>query len=146
MKSMFLLGVLLLGGFGIYAQETKRKEVERPIEVGDAYFWSGSEGNLGLEINGKFESEEGLRDTLDLSKEIGQFKDKKYPFSSRAWVLRDILVSVDFKGSGAVATWRVSGPKPLMLSYLKSLEILYESRLLFYDFGYRFLVFKPSSD
>jgi hypothetical protein len=55
-------------------------------------------------------------------------------------------VSADFNGAGSVATWQVSGPKPLLLAYLESLKSQYEDNSLFYDFGYRFINFKPSTD
>jgi len=138
--TLFLLSLQLC----VIAQEPEKNT--EPVLVADAYYWARPEGNLGLEIAGKFQSDEMLKATLDLSVEIGNYKAKKYPFDEKIWVLRDILVSVDFNGNGSVAHWRVSGPKPLLHRYLEMLKNQYEDKSLFYDFGYRFINFKPSTD
>jgi hypothetical protein len=116
------------------------------VLVADPYYWTGPEGNLGVEISGKFQSEDGLNDVLSLSNEIGLFRDKKYPFKVKSWRLRDILISVDFNATGSVAKWQVSGPEPLLLGYLDRLKKEYEDKSVFYDFSYRFIDFKPSTD
>lgn len=146
MKSIFLTAILLLSICAAYAQELTRPAVKEFVEISDNYYWTGTEGNLGIEIDGKFESEAALMTTLTLSTEIGLFKDRHYPFNEKKWTLRDILVSVDFNGGGSAAKWRVSGPKPLLLSYLDSLKRKSEDKTFFYDFGYRFITFKPSTD
>ena len=84
--------------------------------------------------------------TLDLSRGIGLFKSKSYPFQPTSWKLRDILLSVDFNGSGYVAIWRVSGPKPLLMKYLESLRRASEGKSVFYTFSYKFIDVRASSD
>src|SRR5207247_11473582 len=84
--------------------------------------------------------------TLDLSRGIGLFKSKSYPFQPTSWKLRDILLSVDFNGSGYVAIWRVSGPKPLLMKYLEGLQRGSEVKSVFYTFSYKFLYFRSRFD
>ena len=146
MRSMFVTVILLVSVCPAYAQRTDKLEAKKSVLISDQYYWSAPEGNLGIEVDGKFESEAALITTLALSTEIGVFKDRHYPFNVRKWTLRDILVSVDFNGGGSVAKWRVSGPKPLLLSYLDGLRKKNEDRSVFYDLGYRFVIFKPSND
>lgn len=141
MAPTVLAAFLLLLVLGNPAQKPTQ-----PVLVADAYYWTGPEGNLGIEISGKFQSEDGLKEVLSLSNEIGLFKDKKYPFNVRSWRLRDILISVDFNANGSVAKWQVSGPEPLLLDYLDRLKKRYEDKSLFYDFSYRFIEFRPSPD
>jgi len=141
MLSALVTLVVLLSGIASTAQAPNGN-----ILVADAYYWSGPEGNLGIEITGKFQSEEGLKNILSLSSEIGLFKDRRYPSKERNWTLRDVLISVDLNANGSVATWRVSGPRPLLASYLDRLKRLYEDKSMFYDFGYSFVDFKPSND
>ena len=123
-----------------------QREDKNRVLVADTYYWAGPEGNLGIEITGKFQSEQKLADTLNLFKEIGSFKDRKHPFDEKVWHLRDILVSENFNATGSVATWQICGPKPLLLAYLESLKRQYEDKSLFYDFGYRLINFNPSTD
>jgi hypothetical protein len=140
MTSAVLVTLVLLLSLGNATEKPSQH-----VLVADPYYWSGPEGNLGIEISGKFQSEDGLTEVLSLSNMIGLFKDKKYPFKERGWRLRDILISVDFNGGGSIATWRVSGPEPLLLDYLDHLRTGYEDRTVFYDFSYRFVDFKPST-
>ena len=114
--------------------------------VADPYYWTWSEGNLGIQIWGNFQSEMQLIRTLDLSRGIGLFKSKSYPFQPTSWKLRDILLSVDFNGSGYVAIWRVSGPKPLLMKYLENLRRGSEDKSVFYTLSYKFIDLRPSSD
>ncbi len=110
---------------------------EAVLVADQKYYWE-SEGNLGISIFGKFNSSEQMTETLSLAKEIGTFK-------SRKWKLNDIIVSMDFNANGDVATWKVSGPKPLLLKYLEDLEAKHKDHSLFYDFGYSFINFKPTA-
>jgi hypothetical protein len=142
MMTTLLLAVVFL--FGIN-NPTQKIEDERVL-VADVLYWTGPEGNLGIEISGKFQSEQGLKDVLSLSTEIGLLKDRKYPFNVKTWTLRDVLVSANFNANGSVATWQVSGPRPLLESYLDGLKRVYEDKSMFYDFGYRFIDFKVSTD
>jgi len=146
MKSIFLTAILLVSVCAAYAQQAGRREVKEFVPISDKYYYTGAEGNLGIEIDGKFKSESALITTLALATEIGLFKDRHYPFEVRKWTLRDILVSVDFNGGGSVAKWKVSGPKPLLLSYLDGLTKKSADKSIFYDFGYRLINFKPSTD
>jgi hypothetical protein len=132
---------------GVTATGMQHPHVSKePVLIADGFYWAGSEGNLGVRITGKFHSEELLIATFDLAAEIGEFKSKKYPFRPTPWTLRDILVLADFNGSGSVATWQVSGPRPLIEAYLASMKRRYEDRSLFYDFGYSEVNFQPSRD
>ena len=146
MKRILLISILILFALSLLAQAGIQHEANSPTLVAETYYWVGQEGNLGIEITGKFQSEQKLADTLNLSKEVGSFKGRKYPFNEKIWHLRDILVSEDFNASGSVAKWQVSGPKPLVLAYLESLKRQFEDKSLFYDFGYRLIEFKPSND
>jgi len=141
MTPAVLVAVLFLFVLGNPTQKATRH-----VLVADPYYWTGPEGNLGIEITGKFQSEEGLKGTLNLSNEIGLFKDRKYPFKLKSWRLRDILISVDLNSVGSVVRWQVSGPKPLLLGYLDRLKKDYDDKSVFYDLSYRFIVFKPSTD
>ena len=118
MKQILLIAILTLLALSLPAQATSQHEDKSLVLVADTYYWAGPEGNLGIEIKGKFQSEQKLADTLNLLKEVGSFKERKYPFNERVWHLRDILVSEDFNATGSVAKWQVCGPKPLMLAYL----------------------------
>ena len=146
MKLLILIIAAFLFLTAAHAQQAKSSENKVAYTVADQYYWTGAEGNLGIEFNGKFQSEQKLTGTLNLLKEVGTFKAKKYPFGPRRWNLRDILISSDLNGNGNVATWRVSGPKPLLLSYLEDLKRGYEDKTVFYDFSYTILDFKPPAN
>ncbi len=109
-----------------------------PVVVADKYYWPGSEGNLGLQITGKFISLEKEAASFDLLQEVGQFR-------GRQWKLGDILVSVNFNANGNVATWKVSGPKPLITEYIDGLRKRYEDKSLFADFSFTYVNFKPTA-
>jgi hypothetical protein len=145
MKPAALIAVVFLAMSTSKAQQSRIPNNEIVLPVADQYYWAGPEGNLGIELIAKFQSEEKLTDILNLHKEVGTFKAKKYPFNTTRWDLRDILISADLNGSGSVAIWRVSGPKPLLLGYLEDLKKGYEDRTVFYDFGYVVLDFKPAA-
>jgi hypothetical protein len=130
--------IMLLCCTAIYGQETPSTKGEDIIVVADQLYWWEKEGNLGISVGGKFNSMEQMAQTLDLMKDIGVFH-------SRTWKLHEILVSTDFNANGDVADWIVSGPKPLILDYVKGLESAYKNRSLFYDFGYRIVNCKPTA-
>lgn len=139
MSIRLILTILILFLFStVYAQEIENIENKEPVLVADQLYWWEQEGNLGISIGGKFYSREEMAETFNLLKEIGTFKSEK-------WKLCDILVSIDFNANGDVATWEVSGPKPLLLSYVKELEARYSDKSLFYSFSYFFINFKPSA-
>ena len=143
---MRINAALLSGFFLATASLPVELHQERTSFISDSLFWAEKEGNLGLEIIGKFQSEEKLLEVLNLNREIGKFKSKRMPRVERMWILRDILVSIDLNSTGATARWRVSGPKPLITTYVRELERAYEDRSLFYDFGYQVINFHPSTD
>jgi len=127
--------------YPVFADSTrelsKHKKEDLLIVADQKYYW-GPEANAGVSIFGKFNSSKLMNETLNLSKEIGLFKSKK-------WTLSDILVSMDLNANGDVASWIVSGPKPLLLSYLKELKNRYQDKTLFYDFSYTFIECKPTA-
>ena len=146
MKSMVLVIALVWFLPAASPQETRTSENREALIVADQFYWAGLEGNLAAEVIGKFQSEEKLAETLSLQKEIGVFKAKRDPFNLRIWKLRDVLLRLDFNANGNVATWRVSGPKPLILSYVNDLRERYEDKTVFYDFSYRLLDARPTAD
>jgi hypothetical protein len=146
MKSLYLAIFLLASNYVCFGQTNRTAEMTAPQIVADSFFWFQSEGNIGFEIFGKFQSEDQLRATLGFSADIGSFKAKKYPFAPTRWELRDILLSMEFGGGGSTAIWKVSGPKPLLLDYLDRLKRQHEDRSLFYDFGYKTINYKPTHD
>jgi len=141
---LFLLLACLCCSLTVHAQ-TKTSENTGPVLVADSYYWTGPEGNVGIEIVGKFQSEDLLFDTLNLQRIIGTFKAKRHPFNSTNWILRDVLVTLDLNGTGNVAKWRVCGPRPLLLDYLEDLKQRAEERSVFYDFGWSWVDFKPTA-
>jgi hypothetical protein len=146
MKPAALIAAVFLALSTSHAQQSRMSNNENVLTVADQYYWSGPEGNLGIEVLGKFRSEEKLTDTLNLLKEIGTFNAKKQPFNPTSWKLRDVLISMDLNANGNVVRWHVSGPKPLLLSYLENLKKQNEDKSVFYDFGYAFLHIKPTAN
>ena len=133
----WVVGFSLLFTFS-YAEDDKDIEAKTPLIVADQKYHWESEGNLCVEVGGKFNSQKQMSETLNLSGGIGIFKGK-------VWFLHDVLVSVDFNANGDVASWIVSGPKPLLQEYIKGLERQYKDKSLFYDFSYSFLNCKPTA-
>lgn len=109
-----------------------------PVLIADQLYWSGSEGNLGLMITGKFTSAKNQADAFNLLQDVGTFQEK-------TWKLSDILVAADFNANGRVATWKVSGPRPVIAQYLDALRAGYNNRSLLYDFGFSYVNFQPSA-
>lgn len=141
MKINYLIWVCLLttSAVSVHAQT----QGTFPIPVADQYYWTGSEGNIGLAITGKFVSLEKMIETTMLTKSIGTHRGRQHEL--KEWHLHDILISIDFNGNGYVATWEICGPQPLLMSYLESLQATHEDRSVFYDFGYRILNFQPTA-
>jgi hypothetical protein len=79
------------------------------------------------EIFGNFNSFDLLAQTLDLRSIVGNYRGKPV-------TLRNILLSVDFNGTGDVAIWKVIGPKPLVDQYIAQLQTGYETHKVFYDY------------
>jgi hypothetical protein len=116
-----------------------------PEVVADEYYWAGPEGNVGIAITGKFKSLEAMAQTLGLTAPVGRFRDRQSSFKTKDWVLRDILISMNLNANGLVATWRVSGPKPLLLDYVRDLEGLYKAGTVLYDFDHVRIRFEPTA-
>ncbi len=112
--------------------------VPAPVIVADRFYWSGPQGNLGLSLVGKFIDPEKMIETFELSKVLSVFSGKQ-------WTLRDILVSVDFNANGTTASWKVSGPRPVLEQYLAVLKADYQNKSLLYDFGFSEVNFKPTA-
>ncbi len=148
MRSRFLLiGLFVLTFVScVQAAEGSKEKTGPPVMVADQFYWAGPEGNLGISFGAKFRSAEKMAETFNLLGEIGVFTGK-HPAAvpERVWFLHDILVSVDFNANGYVATWRVSGPRPLLQRYLDNLRKEYKEGSAFYDFDYTFIDFKPTA-
>jgi hypothetical protein len=128
-----------------HAQQTNIMQSEEPHIVADQYYWSGSEGNVGISFTGKFQSLEKMAKTFNLLQEIGEFKTSAVSAQTMSWKLHHILISIDLNANGNVAKWQVSGPKPLLFQYLEKMKRDFENRSLFYDFGYTIVNFKPTA-
>lgn len=98
-------------------------------KIADRFYWLEGKGNLGITIFGKFNSAHKMAETFNLSQEIGSFNNRK-------WILRDILLTVDYGGNGNVAQWQVSGPKPLIQKYINDLKAQYANKSVFYNLSY----------
>ena len=136
MKRLLVISAACLFLLAVYVQNGSVSAGQHDVVlVADQFYWAGPEGNSGLEIVGKFKTEEILKQTFDLTKEVGEFNGK-------VWTLRQILLSVDFNATGNVATWKVCGPKPLVSNYLEALK---KDGSLFYDFGATPITLKAST-
>jgi len=82
MKSILPITFLMLSALSFVARASGQDD-KRTVLVADTYYWAGPEGNLGIAITGKFQSEQKLLDTLNPLKEVGSFKDREYPFNER---------------------------------------------------------------
>lgn len=120
------------------AQRIAGPAAQAPVVVADRFYWSGPKGNLGLSLVGKFDSPEKLRETFDPAKVLSVF-------SGRRWILSDILVSVDFNANGSTASWKVSGPRPVLEQYLATLKAGYQNKTLLYDFSFSEINFRPTA-
>ena len=116
---------------------SRRDEITPSPVVARKFYWSGAEGNMGLEIAGKFFSEANLRRALAGEREVGRF-------GGRPWILREILVSTDLNADDSAAVWTVSGPKPLIAAYAQSLRRGERDRTLFQTLGFTTVKFKPA--
>ena len=108
-----------------------------PLAVADRLYYSGQEGNMGLELSVKFNSIDSLASHVNLYTPIGSFH-------GRVWTLYDVLVDLDTNGNGYVANWRISGPKPLLEEYQKTLQKEGDANA-FLDFSSNVLDFRPTA-
>ena len=104
--------------------------------VSDRRYFGPSNGRI---IFGNFETLEKLAQTLRLDAEVGQYE-------GRAWLLQDILVSVNFAGNGYGASWIVSAPEPLLTEYVARLQRGYADRSVLYDFTVEPYCISPAFD
>jgi len=111
-----------------------------PALVADRLYWFGSDGevNQAYRITAKFNSQSDLADVLRLNAVIGEF-------AGRSWTLADILVQVDLNANGYVASWMISGPEPLISSYIGELQQLYENGELMYDLSASEIEARPTA-
>ena len=139
MRSVIIILAMLFLFSTAYAQDSEDIRKLDPLLVADQlYYWENDAENIGIEIGGKFNSREKMAETFSLLQNVGTFR-------AREWVLADILISVDFNANGDVAGWQVSGPKPLLLSYLEKLKAAHKDESIFYSFSYSFINCKPSA-
>lgn len=137
-KQRFIAAIISFSLSLTITQQAWTVDPKKAVPVADQFYaWDCPEGNLGISISAKFNSRQQMEATLNLSKAIGTYQSKK-------WKLSMILVSANFNFNGDSATWEVSGPKPLLMRYLRGLELQYKDNSLFYDFGYFFIDFEPS--
>lgn len=124
-----------------------RREAAIPgVRVAERFFWTGPDGNLGLEIKARFQSRRWLERTMRPDMVIGSFKDKNPPHEVRDWTLREILVSVNMNTEEVAAVWRVSGPRPLIAAYAEALVGLARKYPLVQDVNYRVVNFRAGAD
>lgn len=108
--------------FRVAKKDLKERHAALPVvPVANRFFWSGPEGNQGLEIKARFKSQSMLERVLRPDMVIGSYKDKNSS-KARDWTLREILVSVNLNAAEVAAVWRVSGPKPLIVEYAAGLS------------------------
>jgi hypothetical protein len=111
----------------------------RPVCHQDEQYWSRPPGNRVSAISAKFTTAKVMASYLRLDSPVGTF-------ASRSWVLGDILVSLDLNANGHVASWRVSGPAPLIEGYLSGIEQMHSERHEIYDLSSQDICMEPSRD
>jgi hypothetical protein len=119
---LVMIVLVLFPGDGVVAGSGGKKV------VADRLYYGGPEGNAAYAIFGKFHTRSQMTAYLRLDARVGKF-------SGRSWALSEILVSMDLNANGYVAQWVVSGPKPLIETYLTSLRKIHESGNMMYDFS-----------
>lgn len=136
------------GEFMRFAKEDMdRHEAALPgVRVADRFFWTGPDGNLGLELRASFESRKWLERVMRPDTVIGSFKDKNPPHDYRDWTLREILVSVNLNTADAAAVWRVSGPRPLITAYAEALTGASRKSPLIKDVSYKVVNFRAAAE
>lgn len=115
------------------------------VRVAERFYWTGPDGNLGLEIQARFQSQDWLDSMLRADRVIGRFEDKNPPHALRDWTFREILVSVNLNAAETAAIWRVSGPGPLIAAYAEGLVRLSKKYPLVRDISYRAVKFRPAA-
>lgn len=127
-------------------EDLDRREASVPgVPVAERFFWTGPDGNLGLEIMARFESQAWLERATRPDMVIGSFRDKNPPHAVRDWTLREILVSMNLNAAEIAAVWRVSGPEPLIAAYAEALLGLSKKNPIVQDVSYRSVNFKPAA-
>ncbi len=93
--------------------EPRGAEAVEEMEVDDR-FWAGA-GTVGAEVVARFVSPGALDAALTRDVPVARHQD-------REWLLREILVSVDFRVGPDGAIWRVAGPPEIIEAYLDGLR------------------------
>lgn len=133
--------------FRFTKEDASRREASDPgVRVAERLFWTGAEGNLGLEIKARFKSQAVLEGVLRPDMFVGSFRDKKSAAGERDWTLREILVSVNLNAAETAAVWRVSGPRPLIEVYAKALAYAPKKYPIFQDIDIREVRFRATAE
>jgi hypothetical protein len=117
----------------VNAQTTRRGDT---IFVSDRYLTAAT---TGAEIIAKFDSVAARTSMLRLDAPVATINGK-------AWVLGDILVSVDLNGNGYVARWTIAGPRPVVDEYLARFRTVTRQRSPIYDSGIHALIVRCACD
>lgn len=127
-------------------EDLDRRDTAIPgVRVADRFFWTGPEGNLGLEIKARFQSQAMLERVLSPDMVIGSFNDKDSS-TLRDWPLREILVAVNLNTAETAAVWRVSGPRPLITAYADGLARAAKKYPIVQDVEVREVKFRATAD
>jgi hypothetical protein len=130
----FLAAILLLGAVdSANAQTTRRGDT---IFVSDRYLTAGA---TGAELIAKFDTAAARTSMLRLDAPVATI-------NGRAWVLGDILVSLDLNGNGYVARWMVAGPRNVVEEYLARFRTITRQRSPIYDSGIHALIVRCACD
>jgi len=133
--------------FRFTKEDATRREASDPgVRVAQRLFWTGSEGNLGLEIKARFKSRAVLEGVLRPDMFVGSFRDNDPAAGARDWTLREILVSVNLNAAETAAVWRVSGPRPLIEVYAKALAYAPKKYPIIQDVDIREVKFRASAE
>ncbi|HNW91984.1 MAG TPA: hypothetical protein PKM88_03630 [bacterium] len=116
-----LLLTVLLSGCALTNSLTPGRE---QLLVADRLYYAGADGNAAMVITAKFVSARERGEVINLRTAVGRF-------GNQVWVLGDILVNVDCNANGAVATWTVSGPRPLLTAYGDKLKSMQQRRVMY---------------
>lgn len=107
--------------------------------VADHKYWGGDEGNAARRLFAKFDDGTKMGDVLNLNQPI-------MDFSGLRWVLGDIVICIDLNGNGHAALWDVSGPKPVIETYLAWMNDLSQNSASgIYDYGTEIIKCLPTA-
>lgn len=133
--------------FRFAKEDLDRREAAIPgVPVAERFYWTGPDGNLGLEIMARFQSQAWLERATRPDMVIGSFRDRNPPHDFRDWTLREILVSMNLNAAEIAAVWRVSGPEPLITAYAEGLVRLSRKNPIVQDVSYKAVKFRPAAN